>query len=127
MICYESVYGQYCAQFVKRGARILFVITNDGWWKDTPGYKQHFDYARLLAISLRRSIAQSANTGRSGFIDQKGDAHKTTAWWVPCAVNGKIRENSAVTFYARHGDYIGRIAAFLALLILLLTIWKKFK
>ena len=36
--------------FITNGANLIFVITNDGWWGDTPGYKQHLNYARLRAI-----------------------------------------------------------------------------
>ena len=72
-VCYESVYGEYCTQYVKAGARALVVITNDAWWGDTPGYRQHLSYACLRAIETRRDIARCANTGISGFIDQRGE------------------------------------------------------
>lgn len=71
-ICYESVYGEYFTEFVRNGAQLMCIITNDGWWGDTPGYHQHFSYARLRAIETRRSIARSANTGISGFINARG-------------------------------------------------------
>jgi len=38
VICYESVYGEYVSEYVKNGANFIFIITNDGWWGDTPGY-----------------------------------------------------------------------------------------
>ena len=72
-ICYESIYGEFMSKYVKNGANLICIITNDGWWKDTPGYKQHFQYARLRAIETRRYIARSANTGISGFIDERGN------------------------------------------------------
>jgi len=78
IICYESVYGEYVTDYVKNGANILCVITNDGWWRDTPGYRQHFNYACLRAIETRRSIVQSANTGISGFINQRGEILQAT-------------------------------------------------
>ncbi len=73
VICYESVFGGYVAKYVQKGAGLIFIITNDGWWKNTPGYKQHFSFARLRAIETRRSIARAANTGISCFINQRGD------------------------------------------------------
>jgi len=36
IICYESVFGEYCTKLVDKGAQAFFVITNDGWWGDTP-------------------------------------------------------------------------------------------
>ena len=53
IVCYESVYGEYVTQYVRDGAELLAIITNDGWWDDTPGYKQHLAYARLREEPLR--------------------------------------------------------------------------
>src|SRR5207247_2436074 len=72
-ICYESIYGDFLSAYIRNGAEFIAVITNDGWWGDTPGYIQHENYARLAAIEFRRDIARSANTGISCFINQKGD------------------------------------------------------
>ena len=56
IICYESVYGDYVADYVRKGAQVLCIMTNDGWWGDTPGYKQHLSYARLRAIETGRWV-----------------------------------------------------------------------
>ena len=122
LICYESVYGEFCGNFVKQGANLLFIITNDGWWGNTPGHKQHFSMARLRAIELRRSIARSANTGISCFIDQRGDVYQQTEYWVPAVIRQDVNLNNEMTFYARMGDYIGRISAFLAVVFILIAI-----
>ncbi len=81
LICFESVYGEYVTEFVKNKANLIFIITNDDWWKNSPGYKQHFMNAKLRAIENRKCIARSANTGISGFINTKGEIKKK--------VNGK--------------------------------------
>ena len=122
VICYESIYGEFVSDYVLNGADLIFIITNDGWWDDTPGYRQHLSYAKLRAIETRRSIARSANTGTSCFIDQKGDIHQATDWWVPTAIKAKIPANSELTFYTLYGDYIARIALLFSGLLLLLTI-----
>jgi len=122
LICYESVYGEFCGKFVNNGANLLFIITNDGWWGNTPGHKQHFSMARLRAIELRRSIARSANTGISCFIDQRGDVYQVTEYWVPDVIRQDLNLNNELTFYARMGDYIGRISAFLSVVFILLSI-----
>nr|MDA3779509.1 apolipoprotein N-acyltransferase [Bacteroidales bacterium] len=119
IICYESIYGEYVTDYIKNGANLIFVITNDGWWKASPGYKQHLSYSQLRAIETRRSIARSANTGISCFINQKGEISKRTDWWVADAITGTINANNKITFYTRYGDYFGRIAGFLAVFSLL--------
>ena len=117
-VCYESVYGEHCAGYVRKGARLLAIITNDAWWGDTPGYRQHLNYARLRAIETRRDIARCANTGISAFIDQKGRILERTAWWEPAVLKGTVNLNDRQTFFVRAGDVVGRLAVFVFLLLL---------
>lgn len=126
IICFESVFGEYVSSYVKKGAQLLLVITNDGWWKDTPGYKQHLSYSRLRAIETRRSIARAANTGISALINQRGDILNQSEWWTKAVVSGTLNLNDKTTFYVKYGDYIGRIASFLSCLFLLLLLVKQF-
>lgn len=121
-ICYESVYGEFMNGFVRNGANLIFVITNDGWWGDTPGHRQHLLFSSLRAIETRRSIARSANTGISCFINQRGDIQQRTGYWVPAVIRQEINANTGLTFYVRYGDYIGRIGLLVAALMFLLTI-----
>ncbi|WP_343789632.1 apolipoprotein N-acyltransferase [Wandonia haliotis] len=122
LVCYESVYGDFVSQFVNEGAEILFVITNDGWWKDTPGYKQHFDFSRLRAIETRRSVARSANTGISGFINQRGDVIQKSGWDEQIALRQTLNLNAEQTIYATYGDILGRVSWFVTMLIMILTV-----
>ena len=122
VICYESVYGEYVTDYVKNGANFIFVITNDGWWGDTPGYKQHLNYSQLRAIETRRSVARSANTGISAFINQKGEILSKTEWWVPDAIKNTLKANTELTFYVKYGDFIGRLSRFLSILLILYSV-----
>ncbi|CAN5436569.1 apolipoprotein N-acyltransferase [soil metagenome] len=124
-ICYESIYGDFMAQFVRNGAKLIFIITNDGWWGDSPGYKQHLQYATLRAIETRRSIARSANTGISSFINQRGDIIQKTEYWTQDVIRDTIKANDELTFYASYGDYIGRTVAWLSVFIFLAGVVKK--
>ncbi len=121
-ICYESVYGEFMTRFIQNGANVIFVITNDGWWGNTPGHRQHLLFSVLRAIETRRSIARSANTGISCFINQRGDISQRTEYWVPAVIRQKINANDKITFYVKYGDYIGRIFLLVAALFALLTI-----
>ncbi|MGQ8336309.1 apolipoprotein N-acyltransferase [Sunxiuqinia sp. A32] len=132
VICYESVFGEYLTQFVKKGANLIFIITNDGWWLDSPGYKQHFSFSRLRAVETRRSIVRAANTGISAIINQRGDVEINTNWWEISAIKWDVKANAEETFYVRYGDYIGRISVLIASLLLIYlfvqaNIYKKEK
>lgn len=118
VICYESVFGEYVASFVLKGAGLLCVITNDGWWGNTPGHRHHFNYARLRAIETRRYVARSANTGISGFIDDKGNVLSETQWWQADSQQAVLQYNSVITFYVQNAFFI----EILPLLFLVFTI-----
>ncbi len=121
-ICYESVYGDYIADYVRHGANLLFVITNDGWWGNTPGYRQHFLFSVLRAIETRRDVARSANTGTSAFINQRGDVFEKTPYWKPAVISRTLNRNSQLTYYVRHGDQIARVSAYISAMILLVSL-----
>lgn len=125
VICYESVYGEYVTDYVKLGANLIFVITNDGWWGNTPGHRQHNSLSRIRAIETRRSIARSANTGMSSFINQRGDVLQSLSWWKRGAMVQQLNVNNKITFYVKYGDYIGRFAFYSSILLLVILIFRK--
>lgn len=81
VICYESIYGDYVSDYVGDGAQWLAVVTNDAWWRNTAGHKQHFSYAKLRAIEQRKWVGRAANTGISGFINPQGESVLETVWY----------------------------------------------
>lgn len=118
-VCYESVYGEYYTDYVRKGAQAMTVITNDAWWGDTPGYRQHLSYASLRAIETRRAIARCANTGISAIISPSGEIIRPTPWWETAVIEGSLPLRNDMTFYVTHGDVTGRICSFIYYLLLL--------
>jgi len=127
VICYESVYGEYVASYIRKGANLIFVITNDGWWGNTPGFRQHIAYSRLRAIENRRSVARAANTGISCFINQRGDILQSTGWWESAVLKENLNANDKMTIFTKAGNYIGRIAAFLAIALIIYSFVRSKK
>ena len=105
----------------------MAIISNDGWWGDTPGYKHLFTISRLRAIEHRRAIARSANTGRSGFISARGDVGQTLGWEQRGVITADVPLSSQETFYTRYGDYIARIAEYVLLLCMLYFVAYRVK
>ncbi|MGB4204757.1 MAG: apolipoprotein N-acyltransferase [Bacteroidales bacterium] len=126
-ICYESVYGEFISGFIRNGAQIIFVITNDGWWENSPGHRQHLLFSSVRAVETRRYIARSANTGISCFINKRGDIIQPTAYWEPAVIRQVIYTGEGETFYVRYGDYIARISAFGSTIMLLSALVLVFK
>ncbi len=118
-VCYESVYGEYYTDYIRKGARAMAIITNDAWWGDTPGYRQHLSYASLRAIETRRAIARCANTGISAIISPSGKITQPTPWWEPAVIKGELPLRSDITFYVAHGDITGRLCTFIFILLLM--------
>ena len=128
LICYESIFGEYVSGFIEKGAQWICLITNDGWWGDSYGHQQLHSYARLRAIECRRYIVRSANTGISSVINPVGIVEQFLPYAESGIIKAAIVKSDVRTFYSRYGDYIGRLASFLAIIYflqLILTYLKK--
>lgn len=117
-ICYESVFGDFMADFPRAGGQAIAIITNDAWWGRTPGHEQHLLMARLRAIEERRWLARSANTGISAFIDPAGTLGDTLSYGRMGALRSTIGLSDAKTGYLIWGD-LGLIG-----FILVLCLWQ---
>ena len=117
-VCYESVYGEYYTDYIRKGARAMTIITNDAWWGNTPGYRQHLSYASLRAIETRRAIARCANTGISAIISPSGKVLDPSPWWEQAVITGTLPLRDDITFFVSHGDITGRVCTFIFLLLL---------
>jgi len=126
IICYESIYGEFVTNTIKRGGELIFVITNDGWWGNTPGHKQHLSYSSLRAIETRRWVARSANTGISAFINERGDILQQTKYWEADVLKHTVKANSELTYYVKNGDYIASTSAYISILVFLIAFTQGF-
>ncbi|CAA7389788.1 apolipoprotein N-acyltransferase [Chryseobacterium fistulae] len=112
IICYESIYGEFTTDYVKKGANFLAIMTNDSWWGVTEGHKQLLSYAKLRAIETRREIARAANSGISAHINAKGQITTDTFYGDETTLFAKVNLYDSMTFYARAGDLLSRISIF---------------
>jgi apolipoprotein N-acyltransferase len=124
LICYESIYGDYVADFVRQGANMLAVITNDAWWGNTDGHKQHLLFGAIRCIETRKEMVRSANTGISAKINKFGEITTQTKYNELTAFECNIRPNNIQTFYVKYGNILGKMASFIAIALLLGTLVK---
>ena len=127
IVCFESIFGPYCSRNLPEGKGFICMITNDGWWKNTPGYLHHFNFSPVRAIENRRDFVRVANTGISALIDARGMVVARTPWWEKTTLKGKIHLRRGTTFFARHGDYLGRISLIFGGLLVLIVGIRKLK
>lgn len=112
IICYESIYGEFTGDYVKKGANFLSIMTNDSWWGVTEGHKQLLSYARLRAVETRREIARAANSGISAHIDARGEILEDTFYGDKTTLFAKVHLYDQMTFYTRAGDLLSRFSIF---------------
>jgi apolipoprotein N-acyltransferase len=125
LICYESAFGDHTRQKTLMGGQWIAMVTNDGWWFQSSGYVQHAGLSVIRAIENRRAIARCANNGRSMVVDAFGHASKATNWWEATVFDATLPLYK--TYYVRHGDFIGRFAVWLTLILVLLGFYFDFR
>ena len=127
VICYESAYSDYVADYVRNGANLIFILTNDGWWENTPGHRQHLAYSRLRAIETRREIARCANTGISCFVTPYGEIEQATKYWEQAMISKNMTPNDKQTLFVKFGDIISYSSSILAILLFIWSQILRFK
>ena len=127
IICYESIYGEFTGEYVKKGANFLGIMTNDSWWGVTQGHQQLMAYARMHAIETRREIARSANSGISAHINARGDVVADTFYGDKTTLFAKVNLYDTITFYTKAGDLLSRICIFVLGFLLFYNWIKKFQ
>lgn len=127
IICYESIYGEFTGDYVKKGANFLGIMTNDSWWGVSEGHRQLLSYARLRAIETRREIARAANSGISAHIDAKGEIIEDTFYGDKTALFAKVNLYDQLTFYTKAGDLLSRFSIFALGFLLFYFLIKRFQ
>jgi apolipoprotein N-acyltransferase len=136
LICFEDTIGELVRQFIlphgsERGADLLVNMTNDGWFLESAGSRQHLANAVFRCVEVRRPMVRAANTGVTCFINELGrvtqilqDEHGQPFGQGVLVGEVNVPIDGSLTFYARHGELFAQICvgitAVAILLILLL-------
>lgn len=126
-ICYESVYPEFFADFVNKGADFSVIITNDGWWGKLFGTYQHNRFAIFRAIENRRWIARCANTGISDFIDPEGNIYEETKIEDKTNIVFNVGLRKEKTFFTVNGDLFSKVCLLIGFLIFAISFFFKRK
>lgn len=123
LVCYEVLFGERVAELSSKG-NLLFLILNEGWYSNITGALQFLYYSSLRSVETRRSMARASNRGISAFINQRGDViARSNSLNEATLISENLSASTQKTFYIVYGDYIGRIAcALLLVLIVFVTI-----
>ena len=124
IICYESIFPALVSEFVRKGARFLTLVTNDGWYGTSYGPYQHLAIGRLRCIENRRSMARCANTGLTVVLDKFGRTIAEIPWWQENTLTAEVSLESYLTFYTSYPDLLPKVSSGLSLLLLLVAFLK---
>ena len=126
LICIESIYPDFTAQFVKRGAELISVVTNDSWYGNSSGPYQHKAFAALRAVENRRFVIRAANGGISCIISNKGKTLEHTQMFESTYLVGDVGLSDETTFYTRHPLLVPLTVSIFSLALLILSLLKLF-
>ncbi len=132
LICFEDTIGELTRQFVRGGSTLLANVTNDGWFKESAGSRQHLANAVFRCVETRRPMVRSANTGVTCFIDIFGrvtqqlvDEHGSQFTEGVLTGDVSVPLQGRTTFYLKHGEVFAHACAALTGAVLLLIIpWR---
>lgn len=126
LICFESLFGSMASELARAGASAIVVITQDGWWGNSSGYRQHIAFNRLRAIETRLPVIQVAATGISAEINRRGRLVGAIGWMERGSVIATIPPRRSETLYILLGDWPGYLCLILALFLILSGRFKKY-
>ena len=103
LVCYEAIFPGAIVQGAARPAALLNV-TNDGWFGNTSGPRQHLHQARVRAVEEGLPLIRAANNGISAIIDAKGRVVASLGLDQTGVLDGPIPGATSPPLYARVGD-----------------------
>ena len=134
LICFEDTVGDLVRKFVSKGANLLVDVTNDGWFLQSFGSKQHVANAVFRCVENRRPMIRAANTGVTCFVNEFGRVTQilqddTGNTFNEGVLTGEISvpQNQELTFYARHGEWLAQCCAGVTGLVVLVGLVARKK
>lgn len=125
VICYESTYPALVRSFVRNGARLLVVSTNNSSFGRTAASSQHVAFSQLRAAENHMWVAHTAISGISAVIAPDGRVVAATGLFERTLLIPTMRFASRTTFYASAGDWVPVSAAAALVVMLILGLRRK--
>ena len=112
-ICFEQVHPDFVRHAAQRGAKAMVVVTNDGWFGNSLGPRQHWNIHKFHAVENGLSMVRAANTGISGATDALGLELARTRMMADTALVVSLPAGSP-SIYARFGGWLDGLLWILA-------------
>lgn len=132
-ICFEDVFPEISRHFVLNGATILITLTNDAWYAESAGSRQHMIHAIFRAVENQRPLLRSGNNSDSCLILPDGTVFGRM--YDPKTGTPFVRDfnvypvpvwnNLPTTFYTKYGNIFAWACTFISMLLWLIDITHK--
>ncbi|HSP88255.1 MAG TPA: apolipoprotein N-acyltransferase [Ignavibacteriaceae bacterium] len=126
-VCYESIFPDFVAQFVAKGAGMIAVVTNDSWYGKLSGPYQHKEFAALRAVENRRSVVRAANGGVSCIINPLGITETESKMFQKTFIVGDVVIEDEKTFFTNNPLIIPILSSTFSIWIFGIFLLKKMK
>ncbi|MGQ0457366.1 MAG: apolipoprotein N-acyltransferase [Hyphomicrobium sp.] len=103
LVCYEALFPGEIVQGAER-PRLLVNVTNDGWFGNSTGPRQHFHQARVRAVEEGAPLIRVANNGISAVVDRRGRVLQSLGMNVRGVIDSPLPKEAKPTPYSRFGD-----------------------
>lgn len=117
LICFETLFDGQARELAREDARGIVAITQDGWWGNSFGYRQHLAFNRLRPMETGLPMLQVSVSGKSALILPDGRVHELGGWMERVSWRVDMPLPSAPPPYVRYGDWVTLSALFAALVM----------
>ncbi|MGC6484745.1 MAG: apolipoprotein N-acyltransferase [Candidatus Puniceispirillales bacterium] len=122
LICYEAIFPAAVRRAAHaRAAGLMVTITNDAWFGDTIGPRQHLAMARMRSAELGLPMLRAANNGISAVIDSRGRLVDRLGYGREGVIDARLG-GMVETVYHRFGD---RVFGIMVLVLVMMAVLQQ--
>jgi apolipoprotein N-acyltransferase len=106
VICFESAFAPLVRGYVRDGAELIVVTTNNRSYRRSGLAAQHLAMSQMRAAETARPVLHASISGITGVIDDTGDVHDTSELFVNKVTTGTVQTTAGRTPFVRFGDWV---------------------
>ena len=124
LICYEAVFPAAVVQGSERPG-LLLNITNDGWFGNSTGPRQHLQQARVRGVEEGIPLMRIANNGISAVFDAYGRELARLDLDTSGVIDTSVPATLQSTVYYKYKDVTAVVMSLVLLAAIFLTILRR--
>jgi apolipoprotein N-acyltransferase len=106
VICFESAFSPLVRDYVRDGAQLMVVSTNNRSYRRSGLAAQHHALSQMRAAETARPVLHASISGITGVIDPDGNVHDKSKLFVNKVTTGTVATTTGETPYVRFGDWV---------------------